>query len=205
MAQFDIYIDTVSGETVTGPSNPASAPLPRFTQGDTMSLRIYLLARTTTYPLSTPFNIINNAALSLKVAIGPKDGSAGSTLYTQQFTWAKDASNQYFFADLALNTAAIATLLGSAAQVTSPWFEVEYTQNGFPTTVLSKQITLNAEVIETGTISAPAGQTAASVEYVNATFLKNENNGFVLANPNTGQKRFVYLGDDGVVHFDPIA
>ena len=78
MAQFDLYIDTVAGTLVTGPANPTVAIMPRLTQGDTISLRIYLLARTVTYPVANPFSIINNANLSLKVAIGPKDGTPGS-------------------------------------------------------------------------------------------------------------------------------
>lgn len=199
MAQFDLYIDTVSGDLVTGPANPAAATMPRLTQGDTISLRVYLLARTTTYPLSTPFTIINNATLSLKAALGPKNGSAGSTLYTQQFTWTADATNQYFYADFPLNTAGIGTLLGSAA--TAPaWFEIEYTQNGFPTTVHQKEVTIHAEVIETGALTAPPGLTAISAEEVNANFLKRENSGFYLTNAVTGKKMFVYLGDDDALH-----
>jgi hypothetical protein len=195
MAQFDLYIDTVTGGLVSGPANPAPATLPRLTQGDTISLRIYLLARTTTYPLSNPFAIINNANLSLKGAIGPKDGTAGSTLYTQQFTWTKDAANQYFSGDLPLNTAGITSLLG-ANPTANAFLEFEYTQNGFPTTVYQEQVTIHAEVIETGVITVPAGQTALSVEEANATFLKPENNGFTLVNPATGQRMAVYLGND---------
>lgn len=204
MAQFDLYIDTVSGTLVTGPLNPTLATMPRLTQGDTISLRIYLLARTTTYPLSSPFSVINNANLSLKVALGPKNGTAGSTLYTQQFTWAKDAANQYFYADLPLNTTAINTLIGAAESATA-WFEVEYTQNGFPTTVFQQSVTVHAEVIETGSITLPAGETALSVEVANATFLKPENNGFTLVNPTTGQRMAVYLADDGSLRAELIS
>lgn len=204
MAQFDLYIDTVAGSLVTGPANPSVAIMPRLTQGDTISLRIYLLARTVTYPVANPFSIINNANLSLKVAIGPKDGTPGSTLYTQQFTWQQDATNQYFYADLPLNTAAIGTLLGSSASATA-WFEIEYTQNTFPTTVFSQQVTIHAEVIESGTVSAPAGLTAISAEECNATFLKRENSGFYLTNETTGKKMFVYLGDDNSLHAELVS
>lgn len=203
MAQFDLYIDTYSGNLVTGIDNITPASLPKLVQGDTISFRIYLLARTTSYPRGTPFTTINLAALSLKVGIGPKDGTAGSTLYTQQFVWAKDPTNSYFFADLPLNTAGITNRIG-ALESNTAWFEVEYTQNGFPTTVFQESVNLHAEVVETGNIVAPAGETAASVEYVNATFLKNENNGFILKNNNTGVRAFVYLADDGTLKADPI-
>lgn len=204
MAQFDLYVDTYSGELVQGVANPTITQLPRLTQGDTISFRVYLLARTTTYPLATPYTVVNNAALTLKMGIGPKTGTAGSTLYTQQFTWAKDAQNQYFFADLPLNTAGITSLIG-AAETGSAFFEIEYTQNGFPTTVLQKAVTLQAEVIETGTITTPPGQTAMTVEEANALFLKRTNSGFYLLNETTGLKVFVYLHDDGTVHMDPVA
>lgn len=204
MAQLDLYIDTYSGELVSGQYNPAAGVLPRFFQGDTISLRIYLLSRATTYPLGTPYSFVNNSDLSLKVGIGPKNGTAGSTLYTQQFTWAKDALNQYFYADLPLNTAAITTLIATAESA-SAWLEVEYTQSGYPTTVLQKAITIHAEVIETGSITVPAGLTALSAEEAHATFLKRTNTGFFLHNETTGAKVFVYLGDDSTVHFDPVA
>jgi hypothetical protein len=203
MARLDLYIDTYARSLVAGPSNPSPFTLPPFVQGDTVSLRIYLLERNTTYPLSNPYSIISNASLSLKVALGPKTGTAGSTLYTQQFTWTQDANFQYFYADFPLNTTAIGTLIGSAESAYA-WFEVEYTQNGFPTTVFQQNVIVNAEVIETGSLVTPPGETAVSLEYINATFLKKTNEGFIMTNPNTGGRVFVYLHNDGTVHFDPI-
>ena len=203
MAQFDIYVDTYSGDTVKGPSDAGSAQLPQFIQGDTISLRIYLLARTPTWPISSPYTVINISALSLKVGIGPKDGNAGSTLLTQQFTWSKDPTNSYFFADLPLNTANIASAIGSGSSALT-WFEIEYTQNGFPTTVLQRQISLQAEVIETGVVTVPPGATAITAEDVSATYLKKDNTGFTLTSPDGSKKAFVWLGNDGAFHCDPL-
>ncbi len=205
MAQaINLYVDTLSGDLVTGTANTTAAPLPRFIQGDTITLNIYLLQRTQTYPFTSPFSIISNANLSLKVALGPKTGTPGSTLYTQQFTWSKDANNQYFYASLPLNTAAISTLIGAAESATA-WFEIEYTEAGFPTTVLSKNVTIDAEVIETGTVTVPAGLTAMSAEEANATFLKRQVQGTIeLVSPDGTKKCAMYYGDDGAMHFDPI-
>lgn len=199
MAQFDLYIDTYSGTLVSGVSNSAAATLPKLVQGDTITLRIYLLARTPTYPISTPYTYINNSALSLKVALGPKNGTPGSTLYTQQFTWTKDALNQYFTADFPLNTSGINTLLGSSATATA-YFEIEYTQNAYPATVYQEQVTIHAEVIETGSLTVPNGETGISAETANAVFLKTENSGFYLTNATTGKRMFCYLGDDDAFH-----
>jgi hypothetical protein len=204
MARFDLYVDTYSGELVAGPANPALRAVPRLTQGDTVSLRIYLLERTTTHPLGTPYTVASVSALSLKVALGPKNGTAGSALYTQQFTWAKAPDNTYFFADLPLNTTAINTLIG-AAESASAWFEIEYTQGGFPTTVLQKEVTINAEVIETGSIVVPSGQTAMTAEEAHALFLTRLVQGaIVLENEASGKQVVLYVDEDGAFHADPI-
>jgi len=203
MAQFDLYVDVVSGDLVTGPSNGQLAAFPKLVQGDTPAFNIYLLKRTVTYPLTNPYSIINNAALSLKVGIGPKDGTAGSALYTQQFTWTRDANNQYFTASLPLNTAAIATLIGSGSNATA-WFEIEYTEGGFPTTVFQKLVTIEAEVIETGVLTTPAGATAVSLEEIIAQFLKQRNKGFILDSDDGSKSAYVYLGNDGALHCDPL-
>ena len=204
MAKFDLYVDTVSGELVTGPNNLRPGLLPRLTQGDTVTLNIYLLARTTDYPNGVPLQIINNANLSLRVAIGPRDGTAGSTLDTQQFTWSKDSQNQYFYADFPMNTAAIATLIGAKDSDSSHWFEIEVGASGGYTTVYSQQVKVYAEVIETTPLVTPPGATAVTLEFVKATCLQNTNSGFVIVNPNTGAKVQVYVGDDGAFHADPI-
>lgn len=204
MAQHILYVDTASGEFVSGPSNTAVAELPRLVQGDTANFRIYLLQRSTTYPLSSPYTILSTAGLALKVALGPKDGTAGSTLYAQQFVWSTDAGNQYFYASLALNTAGIGTLLGSAASA-SAWLEIEMSEGGLPTTVLQKQVTVHAEVIDSAVVSVPAGLTAMSAEEANAIFLKREVPGAItLVSPSGLKKVALYVDDDGVFHADPL-
>jgi hypothetical protein len=204
MAQYDLYVDTVGNALVAGPANASPADFPRLVQGDTVYFNIYLLSRTTTYPLTSPFAIINNSGLSIKVAIGPKDGTAGSTLLTQQFTWTPDSANQYFNASLPLNTANITSAIGSGQSTTS-WFEIEMSQSGFPTTVLQLPVTIQAEVIDTANIVAPGVGTTITAEEINASFLKKTNQGFVLQCPtNAAVQVYVWLGADGVVHFDPM-
>lgn len=212
MAQFyPLYVDPLGGSTsdvgalVVGPLNAVAQPLPKFVQGDTIQMRVYLLDRTSTYPLGTPYTITSNGAFSLKVAIGPKDGTAGSSLLTQQFTCPADSLNQYFTVSLPLNTAAITAAIGSASFVDT-WLEFEISQGGLYTTVLQKSIRIEAEVIDPASLTVPAGSTAISAEEVNAQFLKREIHGaFVLVNDTTGQSVTCYLGDDGAVHWDPIS
>lgn len=203
MARLDLYIDTYSRGLVTGPTNATPFTLPPFFQGDTMSLRVYLLERTTTFPLGTPYSIISIAGMTLKAAIGIKNGTASSTIYAAQTSWSLNTTDNYFYADFSLATAGINSLIGSSESASS-WFEIEYTQSGFPTTVFQQQVTIHAEVNETGTLVSVPGVTYATVEYVNAAFVGKTNQGFVMENPNTGNKVYVYLHDDDTVHFDPI-
>jgi hypothetical protein len=201
-ARQDFYIDTYARALVAGPLTVRAGSLPYFVQGDTLTWRIYLLERLTTYP-DVPYGIVNNAALSLKAALGPKDGQAGSALYTQQFTWTADAQNQYFEATFPMNTAGIASLLGSAASATA-WLEIKYYQDAVPTTVFQQQVTVNAEVIETTPLSALVGDTAVPLAYAEATYLKAENEGFVLVNRTTGARLQLYLADDNSPQWAPV-
>lgn len=206
MAYNELFIDVVGNQPVGGLNNPSQAALPTFYQGDTLNFRIYLLKRTQTYNLRSPhFEVQNLASLSLKVGVGVKNGTAGSTLYTQQFTWAKDAANQYFFASIPLNTAAINTLLGSAAQANA-WIEFETTEAGFPTTVFQKEITIQAEVVDSSSVVVvPPGATAMTAEEANATFLKQTIQGQIyLVSPDGTKTVALYVDNDGTFHSDPV-
>lgn len=205
MAQFDLYIDVYAGALVKGPKNSAPGVLPPLVQGDSPTLRIFLL-----YPTNnpvTPYTFVgaSGTGLSLQVAIGDKIGNA-TNYYTQQFLWAVSAdpgNTNYFIATLPMNTAAITTLLGGNASANST-FQVVYIQGGLQTTVLEIACTINASVIKGGGVIVPPGVNPVTLEYVNATFMKGSVAGFFLANNNTNKKVFVYLGDDNEVHFDPV-
>lgn len=204
MAQ-DIFIDLNSGLAVTGPSNPTPAALPAFVQGDTLSLRLWLLQRTTTFP-TNPYTLVPVAGLTLQAALGSKVGSGG-TVYTQQLTWAPSVdpvNPNYWTATFAMNTAAITTLLGSNATAAAI-FEVKTVSGQVPTTILQTAVVVNAGVIQAGGVVVPAGLNAASVEYVNATCLTRAIVGqFTMQNPTTGKLFAVYIGDDGTFHTDAL-
>lgn len=210
MAHLDLYIDTFADPAqslVVGPFNRGQFPLPPFTQNDTVSLRVYLLARNTSFPLN-PYTIINNSSLSLALAIGVRSGTGDGDHVVEQFTWSKDANNQYFYADVAFNTSELATAIGSASQLTTQYLEIEYRQGaGLPTTVFQRQITINADVIKNSTQALAPGQTAMSVEDANATFLKKDGTNDVAdskiwRSPDGTKRILQYVDNDGVMHFD---
>ncbi len=206
MAQYDLLIDLQSGEPVIAVDNPAAAPLPPFVQGDTLNLRIFLLNRTSTYPVSTPYTLLNVAGIgALQVALGDKIGNA-TNYYTTQFTWTADTVNNCFTAALPMNTAAITTLIGANPSA-STWLEVKYLVAGLPTTVLEKQITIQAAVIKAGGLPPlPPGLTPLSAEYANATFLPRQVQGAItLVSPDGTKKLALYIDNDGTFHTDPIS
>lgn len=207
MAQsFDLYVDTYSGKSVTSDTNNTPAPLPRFIQGDTFTLKIYLLSRTKDFPQGDnsdpanpkpPYLIINNADLSLKAALGIKDGIPASTLYTQQFTWDKGSdpgfpSRTFFTATFPMNTSLISDLIGAKANAQA-WFELEVTDSGLPWTVMQELVTIQAEVIDTNVVVVPPGLTAMSVEQALATFLKRQVKGIIYLEDINNPGQFIAL------------
>lgn len=205
MANLDLYIDTTAQIAVSGFSNSAQIDALTFTQEDTLNLRIRLLTRTSTFPV-IPYSFIPNTGLTLQVALGTKVGNAGN-IYTQQFTWALngDLSDPYFYAALPMNTGAIATLLGSTSSKTA-FLEIKYVSSGVPTTVLSTQVTIQACVIHSGSLTVAPGLTPLSAEAAAASFLQRVIVGpITLVNATDSTKKaLLYVDTDSSFHADPI-
>ena len=200
---YQIYIDTLARQVVQSPVNSAVAALPPFVQGDTLTLQIQAL-QPTGQLVQPVYTIVSVAGLTMEVAIGTRIGS-GNTIYAAQYAWTPDINN-FFSAALALNTAAINTLLGTN-QSASAWIEVKLINGlGVPTTILDQQITIQAAVIQNGNLTpVPPGGTAASLEYCNAQFLSRLIQGqIILESPDGTKKAALYLGDDYTLHCDPI-
>jgi hypothetical protein len=203
MATVDLYIDAGQCKAVAGPSDSSIVALPRFSQGDTLAMRIWLLAPTATDRLATPFTYIPTTGLTLQVALGAKVGNS-TTYYTQQFSWtaSPEPENPYWSGALPINTAEITSLIGSAASALA-WFEIKYVSGGLPTTVLCEQITIHAGVIKSGGVTVPNPLTPLSAEAANATFLTRTIEGQItLRNAATGKEILLYVDDDGVFHAD---
>src|SRR5436189_695150 len=169
MASHRINIDTDRNLPIIGVSDSSIAELPAMVQEDTLALRIALYAGFSRVSDYTPIPV---SGITLEVALGRKVGNA-SLLYTQQFTWvaSDDLADPYFAADLPMNTAAIATLLGSSAQADA-YFEVKMLDGGLPRTVLSRLVRIQAAVIKDGGLEAAALPTPISAETCQALFLQ---------------------------------
>lgn len=202
MAQFEIFIDTTTQEVVRSFIDSSIAPLPKFVQGDTPTLKLWPLVRIGSAQGPSPYAYLGVAGLSFQVAIGTRIGNT-TLYYTQQFVWIADPLNQSVTALLPLNTPDITTLIGINSSA-SAWFEVKYLSGGLPTTILDKQIDLQAAVIKPGALIIPPGATALTAEDANATFLKRKISGaFYVEDINNPGNYFAVFVQDGALKAEP--
>jgi len=197
MSFHSLHIDTDRSLPVVGVSDSSIAELPAFVQEDSLSLRITLLAG---FSRVSDYTLIPVSGITLEAALGRKVGNT-SLLYTQAFTWvaSDDLADPYFAATLPMNTAAIATLLGSNAQAQA-WFEVKLLDGGLPRTVLSRLVNIQAAVIKDGGLEEAALPTPISAETCEALFLQrtipcSAGNPVILQNGSVTMA--VYVDTDG--------
>lgn len=171
MATRDLYIDTDREESVASADDQTIATLPKFTQGDSLPLRVWLLVGFDRLGSSA---FIPVEGITLQVALGTKVGNV-ATIFTQQYTWtaSDDLGQPYFEAVLPMATEEIDELLGESGSVKA-WFEVKMVESGLPRTILSKEVTIYAAVIKPDTAEVAAGLTPLSAEAANATYLQRD-------------------------------
>jgi len=201
MSNFDLFVDTVRGEFVGGRDNSSIVNMPLLVSGDTLLLRIRLLAQTANWPNSSPpYDFIPTSGLTIAVYLG----ILGEDNYlTQQVTWTPsvDPADPYFEALLPLNTSEIYDELGSSAQVTA-LLQIQKIAGGIPATVLLKEVRLRQGIANPDLPVVPAGLTPLSAEAANISFLGrlilcSRSNPVVFQNETTGKATAVYTDDDG--------
>lgn len=181
MAQLTLYINTsnntlVAGQLSTQAIDPSSLP---FFYGDTLTLFVYLLQWPKGYNpqdvTNSTLQTVSTAGLTLSLYID--DGTIGGIIYTQALTFQTDPNNQYFYTPvgslLALNTAALATLLGTSTGPKPAYLKIGYTQNGLVTTILSRQVNIGVG-LPSQPLVVPPGQTPLSAEVANATYFPRQ-------------------------------
>ena len=170
MPKLNLYIDVENNQLLSSIDQPNivnSQTLPLF-YGDTVQLNVWLLQSTSTGQIgSATYSIIPTTGLALLLYIN--DGIlSGGTNYTQQLAWNTDANNQYFYANLPLNTAALETLLTGGSNLAN--LVIGYTQNGYPTTVFAGKVTINIG-LPIGALVVPPGLTPLSAEVAAQTYM----------------------------------
>ena len=193
MPQLSLFIDTTTGNLVSSQVSsqivvPGSLPL---NYGDTLSLQVYLLTRIANPSgPGTVLSGISTNGISLQVYLSD---ALSVTVYTQQLTWTTDANNVYFIGTLALNTAALLTLLGGGGSPTlasaTAYLKINFVQSGLPTTVLNQAVTIRVGS-PNATQSVPAGLTPLSVEVAKTMFVPKQpvaGQGIFLSSPSGKQ------------------
>lgn len=207
MAAIDIYVDCDLNRVVTSPTDSSPKQLPKFFQGATIKLRIWLLKG---FKKLSAYEQIPTAGITLEVGVGPDPVVADEDprdYLTQQFTWdpSDDEAQPYFEGTLSFATAAINELLGSSNKATAT-FEIVRTEEGYPNPVLQQQITVYAGVIQENGLTEPLEATPMSVEVANATYIPFA--GFQgtlrLISPDGTKAIDIYCGDDGALHTDSV-
>jgi hypothetical protein len=205
MPRVDLFIEILSRKPMVGLTleDQTLADLPTFIQEDTISFRVYLIQ--SNGPEAEPTRITTTGR-DIQMAIGLKKANA-STYYTQQFTWTpnSDLSDPYWEADLPMDTAAIRTLIGSAATA-SAWFSVKMFDGGEPLTVLMESVTLHANVIKDDGVTVPTGLTALTTTVAANTYqpldeLKLPTYAY---DSETGMRVRLYIDSSNVFHADPV-
>lgn len=169
-----LYIDTTSNRLLTNLNlnaqlQPQSLP---FFYGDTLPVRVYLLQRLTNAvvgPTNSQFSIIPTTGLALSFYL--TNGIAGGTIYTNQVMWAMDANQQYFYADVPMNTAGLLALVAAAGvNAASAYLQIGYTDGAEPVSVLNQVVRVGVGV-PPAAIVIPPGFDALSVQVANATYV----------------------------------
>ncbi len=125
MNALNLFIDTQNRTLVSSATNATPVTLDGFIREDTIGLIITLLKPTGN--ITNPFSIVDISNLTLKVALGTRDGTANAL----QSTWTKDttAGVMTFSGDLVINTTEINNLLSSAETI-EQFLEVEVQESG---------------------------------------------------------------------------
>ena len=207
MSQLSLYLDVTTNTLFSGLTGGFAIPstsLPFF-YGDTLPLRIYLIQ-----PIdnaitgSAQYEIIPTINNTLQLYLD--GGSEGSTIYTQQLAWSSDPASEYFYANLALNTAGLKALLSNKLKIQC-YLRLLIISNGLPRTVYLNPINIQPGGIPPVNLVVPVGQTPISLEVAKTLFVPIQGlpgEGFFMTSPDGTKKVFIQLDNNGQFNASPV-
>lgn len=198
MASIDFYIDIDRQERVKSNSDGSVVPIPTFTQGDTITFRIWPLQPTGNTAGSNPYTFISNSGRTLQFAIGL---IGGASIYVSQYTWTgnSDPLNPYFFADVSFNTVELAAYLGTTAK--QAYLEIKLIDST-PKTLLRKLVNLSPAVIVPTSPTPTPTFTPASMEAVRALLLNITTQSVTIQSANLAHSERLWIDNDATPHND---
>ncbi len=187
-----LTVDRQNGKLIS--FNGSVSAMPDLFQSNTKTLQVQFVDPAPT-PLQIP-TVADMAAYGLRASVGskPTGSSGGPTPLALQDTFTWDAVNKWFTADLALNTTAIDTYIGSADSIQA-WFELNLTLAGTRTTVIQTTFTLRAVVDELiSNVPTPTDVYLPKSEILALLAAKLDK---VMKSPSGTWARELGIGDDG--------
>lgn len=174
--------------------NGTVAQIPDLFQSNTISLQVQVVDPTADF--RNPYSTVDLNGYGLRASVGepPTGASGGPTPLALQDTFTWDAVNKWFTADLALNTTAVNTYIGSAPLATA-YFELNLTLAGARTTLLQQPFTLRAVVDElASTVPTPTDIYLPKSEILALLAAKLDK---VMLSPSGTWARELGISDDG--------
>ena len=205
MGLLKLYVDVQNNRLVVSTRNPSPFSLPSFVQGDVIPLELYLVEPNVSGGLSDPLSLI---LTQYTVKVGIVTPHATTPVASALVTLSADASfatNGKYTGSLSMG-AGITTLLGSSTSVSST-FEIELTLSGDVRTAVQMGCTVKAQGISSSTPDTPAPDGYPTWNEANSSFVKRTGGageGFTLKSPDGTKTGFIWWGDDGTFHADPI-
>lgn len=200
-ATLKLYVDWFSKSLITNPGSITPFVMPPFFEGDTVPIRITILEPDPNGSVNSfIYPPIDNMSLKLGVSDTPTGTAGGPALLVSQFVWTKvTGSKPYFEATVAFNSGALGAFIGAAASATA-FLELEITEGAAVTTIYQGQITIKAEVIESGSVAVVPGLTALDLDTAMALFLPRRSEAgatWTSTSPNGLVHRTLGVRDDG--------
>lgn len=208
MAEADIFIDADRSQVVTSETDTTIKALPRFVQGDTITLRIHLLrGYTKGINANNPYDEIPTDGLTLQVALreGTFTGSGDfGDIVAAQYTWTPE-EDLYFEGAFSLATEEVNTLLASVKTFDAT-FVVQFFEDSVPTTVLQQAVKVYRNLIDQESTLPVPTPTYLTAEAALATFveLMDETDAIYLKNATSGVRCKLWIDTDGTFHADPV-
>lgn len=174
--------------------NGTVAQIPDLFQSNTLTLIVQVVDPTGIF--NNPYSIVDLSGFGLRASVGgpPTGASGGPAPLALQDTFVWDAVNNWFSADLAMNTAAIDAFIGSASSINA-YFELNLTISGTRMTILQQQFILRAVVDElASTVPTPTDVYLPKSEILALLSAKLDK---IMKSPSGTWGRELGIADDG--------
>lgn len=180
--------------------NGSVTQMPDLFQSNTVSLRVQGVNPTgILFAPGNPngaYTVVDLAGFGLRASVGqqPTGSSGGPSPLALQDTFNWDATNKWFYADLALNTTDVDNYIGSLP-LKQAWFELNLTNAGNRTTILQVNFNIKAVVDElTSTVPTPTNQYLTKAEILALLASKLDR---LIKSPSGTYGRELGVADDG--------